>query len=244
MTDLPILSCAGVFKSFHRTIVPTVMLQDRVLRWRKHRERWDLEALHDITISMRKGEWIGLYGPNGSGKTTLLRILGELMQPDKGTVNVRGRVCCLFAFGTGFHTERSAEENIYFHGLLHGIPAKEVRAATDEIIRFAGVESHRDLPLKCYSTGMRARLAFAAACQIEADLYLLDEVLAVGDVAFQQKCWKHFEDMKRSGKSAVLVSHEESHLERFCDRIFYFDHGHIVRVAELPKRDAITLLSA
>ncbi len=233
MHDHCILTCTSISKSFDRTIVPTVMLQDKILRWRRHRERWHIQALQDISISLARGEWIGLYGPNGSGKTTLLRILGGLMMPDSGTVETYGRVCSLFALGTGFHPERSAQENIYFHGLLHGVPSRAVREATDDMIRFAEVESHRDLPIKCYSTGMRARLAFAAASQIDADLYLLDEVLAVGDHAFQQKCWRHFEAMKHMGKSVVLVSHEEPHLKRFCDRIFYLEKGRIERMVDM-----------
>ena len=239
----PMLSCIGVSKTFNRMIVPTVMLQDRVLRWRKHRERWSIQALKDISFDVAPGEWIGLYGPNGSGKTTLMRILGGLMLPDSGTVQVEGRVCSLSAFGTGFHMERTAEENIYFHGLLHGIPRNKVRESTDHIIEFAGVESHRDLPLKCYSTGMRARLAFAAASQIDSEIYLLDEVLAVGDFAFQQKCWGYFDEMRKAGKTVVLVSHEEGHLKRFCDRVYYLEQGAMQRVWEVPPPVAATVSS-
>ena len=154
------VSCIGIGKRFTKYVVPSVMLQDRILRWRRHGKHWSHTALKDITLSIGKGEWVGLYGPNGSGKTTLLRILAGLMPPDSGTVSTTGKLSCFFELGVEFHPERSAVENIYLHGLIHGVEPKVILKQTDEIIQRAGVESHRDLPIKCYSTGMRMRLAF------------------------------------------------------------------------------------
>jgi ABC-type polysaccharide/polyol phosphate transport system ATPase subunit len=131
--------------------------------------------------------------------------------------------------GVGFHPERTAAENIYMHGLLHGLPPAVIRSRIDEIIAYAGVQSHRDLPLKCFSLGMQLRLGFAAAAHIDSEMYLFDEILAVGDHAFQLQCWKKLEGMKRAGKSAILVSHVLGDLERICDRILHVENGKIVR---------------
>jgi len=141
-----------------------------------------------------------------------------------------GKLSCFFTLGVGFHPERLAEENIFFHGLLHGMGKEEIRQSTENIIDFARTpRSHRHLPLKCYSQGMQNRLAYAAAAHIDADVYLFDEVLAVGDKAFQDQCKEHMHAMKRKGTSAILVLHNEEALEEYCDRILYIEEGKIVR---------------
>lgn len=223
-----ILSCTGVTKSFTQHVYPSVMLQDRILRWRKHRRQWSLDVLRGISLSVERGEWIGLYGPNGTGKTTFLRVLAGLMPPDGGTVRRNGTMSCFFELGVGFHPERSAAENVYLHGLLHGLHPSVIRAKTDEIIRFAGVESHRDLPVKCYSAGMGARLAFAASSIIDADIYLLDEVFAVADAAYQEKCREHMLQLRGNGKTIIMANHSLQLLREFCDRILYMENGVIV----------------
>lgn len=226
--DNRILSCAGIHKHFEYPVVPTHLFQDRILRAHRHRERWRIHALNNVSLRVARGEWVGVYGPNGSGKTTLLRILGGLMEPDSGAVECCGRLSCFFTLGVGFHPERLAGENIYFHGLLHGMSPQEINEMNERIIDFAGVRSHVHLPLKCYSMGMQMRLAFAAMAHTDADVYLLDEVLAVGDAAFQKKCKAEMRSMKAVGKSAVLVLHGEEDLQEFCDRIVYVDGGCIV----------------
>lgn len=205
------------------------MLQDRILRWRKHRKQWTHEAVRDVSFSVERGEWIGIYGPNGSGKTTLLKMLAGLLPPDSGVVNRNASMTCFFELGVGFHPERTAAENVMMHGLLHGLTGTQIRRQTDEIIQFAGVETHRDLPLKCFSLGMQLRLGFAAAAHIDSEMYLFDEILAVGDHAFQLQCWKKLESMKHAGKSAILVSHVLGDLERICDRILHVENGTIIR---------------
>lgn len=224
----PILSCTGIHKYFEYPVVPTHLFQDYVLRPHKRREKWRVHALNNVSLSVHPGEWVGVFGPNGSGKTTLLRILGGLLEADVGTVRRPGRLSCFFTLGVGFHPERLASENIYFHGLFHGMSPPEIHRITEHIIDFAGVHSHAHLPLKCYSTGMQMRLAFAAMAYIDADIYLLDEVLAVGDTDFQKKCKAHMREMKSSGKSAVLVLHDEEMLREFCDRIIYLNNGSIL----------------
>lgn len=223
----PILSCTGIHKTFAYPVVPTHLFQDRVLRAHRQQEKCHIHALKDVSLAVAKGEWVGIYGPNGSGKTTLLKILGGLLEADAGSVDRQGSLSCFFTLGVGFHPERLASENIYFHGLLHGMSPRETEALTDPIIDFAGVRSHVHLPLKCYSTGLQMRLAFAAMAHVDADVYLLDEVLAVGDREFQWRCKAHMLAMRSVGKSAVLVLHDERELRKYCDRIVYIAEGEI-----------------
>ncbi len=224
----PALSCTGIGKTFLQAVIPAVSLQDRLLHARKHRRLMRIDALKDICLAVAPGEWVGLYGHNGSGKTTLLKILAGLMVPDSGTVARHGRLSGFFELGVGFHDERSAEENVRLHAILQGMTNAGSRALVDDIIAFAGVESHRSLPLKCFSTGMRMRLGFAAAAHVDADIYLFDEVFAVGDDAFRVQCDAHFRALRASGKTAVLVSPQRHELDRYCDRVITLDHGAVV----------------
>lgn len=224
MESKAILSCTGIWKTFDQRLMPSSMLQDRILRWRTHRKTWSCTVLKDVSLSLKKGEWIGMYAPNGSGKTTLLRILAGILPPDKGIVERTGTMSCFFDLTAGFHPERSAPENIYLHGLLHGRTPEHIRSTIEQVIEFSGTASHRDLPMKCYSTGMNLRVAFAASAIIDADVYLFDEVLAVGDVAFQEKCKSHLSKLRQKGKSAIIVSHEIKDLE-LCDQIFTLENG-------------------
>lgn len=224
-----ILSCAGIHKTFVYPVVPTYLFQDCVLRAHRQREKCHIHALRGISLTVARGEWVGIYGPNGSGKTTLLKILGGLLEADAGSVDRQGRLSCFFTLGVGFHPERLASENIYFHGLLHGMSPRETATLTEQIIDFAGVRSHIHLPLKCYSTGLQTRLAFAAMAHTDAEAYLLDEVLAVGDEDFQRKCKTHMRTMRTAGKAAVLVLHDEKMLREFCDRIVYIDGGCLIK---------------
>ncbi len=228
MSDV-LLRCTGVTKTYERAVINSVMLQDRLLKWHLQRKRVTVHALQGVSLEVKRGEWLGIYGHNGSGKTTLLRILAGLLIADTGTVQHKGSMSCFFELGIGFHPERCAEENIYLHGLLQGFSQKEITVMTDRIIDFAGIRSHLDLPIKCYSTGMKMRLAFAAAAQVESDIYLFDEVLAVGDVAFQRECLLYMREMRRAGKTVILVSHGIDALQKFCDRIITLDHGKIIR---------------
>lgn len=231
------LSATGIHKTYKRALITSVLLQERILKPHLRRKRIQVDALKDVSLDVHRGEWVGIYGHNGSGKTTLLRILAGLLQADAGQVTRQGSISCFFELGIGFHPERCAEENIYLNGLLQGFSKKQIREMTQRIIDFAGVGSHVHLPIKCYSTGMKMRLAFAAAAQIESDVYLLDEVLAVGDVAFQHQCLTHMRQMRREGKTVVLVSHGIDSLEHFCDRIITLENGGVSNVAYPDRTD-------
>jgi lipopolysaccharide transport system ATP-binding protein len=234
-----VLRATGISKTFERMVMPGVMLQDRLLRWYRHRERIRIPALAELSFALKRGEWVGLYGSNGSGKTTLLRLLSGLMPSDTGTIERHGSFACFFDLSVGFHPERAARENLYFYGLLHGMSAEHIKRLIPQILAFAGLSDVGELPFKCFSSGMQLRLAFAAVSYIESETFLLDEVAAVGDVAFQDQCLDRLADLKKAGKSAVLVSHAHGHLERVCDRILYVDHGRLVSKEGLQPADVL-----
>jgi len=223
-----VLACEDIWKTFRRSVAPATLLQDHLLRPSLIRRTWSITALQRVSLSLRLGEWVGLYGPNGSGKTTLLNILVGLLVPDRGTIFRGGSCSCFLGLGTGFHPERRADENVYIHSLLHGLPRQEALSAIPNIIAFAGTETHEDLPLKCYSTGMQLRVCFAAAVHIPADIYLFDEALAVGDNEFRERCWAKMQELKRCGRSAMVVSHSMGDLERMCDRVVQMEAGAII----------------
>jgi ABC-type polysaccharide/polyol phosphate transport system ATPase subunit len=173
-------------------------------------------------------EPIGIVGPNGCGKTTLLRILGGLLTSDSGAVYRYGTVSCFFGLGAGFHPDLTLHENIYLHSLLHGLSPKEAHHSRDAIITEAELETHRFIPLKCLSLGMLVRLGFASAMAIDSDIYLLDEIVAVGDDAFQKHSMERLHTLKSKGKTAILVSHNPLALEQLCDRTLLMEQGRIL----------------
>jgi len=176
----------------------------------------DFWALRDLSFSIRKGDVIGLIGANGSGKSTLLKILSRITEPTKGEVKVRGRVASLLEVGTGFHPELTGRENVYVNGAILGMTRKEVTNKFDEIVDFAGVSDFIDTPIKRYSSGMTVRLGFAVAAHLDPDILIVDEVLAVGDAAFQKKCVGKMQHISLGGKTILLVSHQMPLIENLC----------------------------
>lgn len=185
----------------------------------------DVWALRDITFSVEPGSAVGLVGRNGSGKTTLLRLLSGIVKPTSGHVAVGGRVGSLLELGAGFHPDLTGRENVYLNGSIHGLRRAAIREKLDEIVAFAGLEDFIDLPVRTYSSGMYMRLGFAIASHIEADVLLLDEVFAVGDEAFQRKCFGKIFEFKQRGGTIVFVSHDASAVERLCDRAVLLSGG-------------------
>ncbi|MDH4088843.1 MAG: ABC transporter ATP-binding protein [Cyclobacteriaceae bacterium] len=184
-------------------------------------------ALKDVTFEINPGDSVGIVGRNGAGKSTLLKILSKITPPTNGKIISRGRVASLLEVGTGFHPELTGRENIYFNGSLLGMRRKEIRKKFDEIVDFSGVERFLDTPLKHYSSGMQLRLAFAVAAFLEPEILLLDEVLAVGDAEFQKKCLGKMENISKSGRTILFVSHNMQAISNLCTKGIYISDGRI-----------------
>ena len=199
--------------------------------------RETLWALEDVSFSVGRGERLGVIGRNGAGKSTLLKILSRITEPTTGRVRLRGRVASLLEVGTGFHPELTGRENIYLNGTILGMSRAEIRRKFDEIIAFAEIERFLDTPVKRYSSGMYVRLAFAVAAHLEPEILLVDEVLAVGDAAFQRKCLGKMSDVAESGRTILLVSHNMAAVTQLCSSAIWLDHGRLREAG--PARDVI-----
>ena len=186
-----------------------------------------LWALRDVSFDIRAGEAVGVIGRNGAGKTSLLRVLSRITRPTAGTVSLRGRVASLLEVGTAFHPELSGLENVAFAGAVLGMSRSDIALRLDEIVEFSGVGQFIDVPLKRYSTGMQMRLAFAVAAHLEPEVMLVDEALAVGDLEFQRRCLQRIEEVARSGRTVMLVTHQTQHLSRICARCIWLDEGRV-----------------
>ncbi|MDP9262528.1 MAG: ABC transporter ATP-binding protein, partial [Actinomycetota bacterium] len=190
--------------------------------------REEIWALRDVTFSVRRGEVLGIIGPNGAGKSTLLSILARTTEPTTGEARIEGRVSSLLEVGTGFHPELSGRDNIFLNGAILGMSRREVTAKYDEIVDFSGVADFIDMPVKRYSSGMYVRLAFAVAAHLDPEVLLLDEVLAVGDSAFQQKCLHRIDELTQSGRTVLFVSHTPAAVAQLCHRVVVVNGGRIV----------------
>jgi lipopolysaccharide transport system ATP-binding protein len=188
------------------------------------REIW---ALKDVNLEIRDGEVLGIIGRNGSGKSTLLKILSKITAPTSGRALVKGRVASLLEVGTGFHMELTGRENIYINGMILGMAKDEIDGRFDEIVEFSGVEKFIDTPIKRYSSGMLVRLAFAVAAHLEPEILIVDEVLAVGDSAFQRKCLNRMNTVAREGRTILFVSHQAAAVENICRRGVVLESGQL-----------------
>jgi lipopolysaccharide transport system ATP-binding protein len=185
-------------------------------------------ALKDVTLEVNRGERVGIIGRNGAGKSTLLKILSRITEPTEGRIRLRGRVASLLEVGTGFHPELTGRENIYLNGAVLGMTNSEIRKKFDEIVDFAEVEKFLDTPVKRYSSGMYVRLAFAVAAHLEPEILVVDEVLAVGDTAFQRKCLGKMEDVGKGGRTVIFVSHNMQAIRQLCERTIVLKSGALV----------------
>lgn len=199
-----------------------------LMPWDRKPEQGDYWALQGVDIEVFKGEVVGLIGKNGSGKSTLLQIVAGLMNRSGGEVDISGRISSLLELGAGFNPDFTGRENIYLSGAIYGLSRTAIREKFDEIVSFADIGSYLDQPVKTYSSGMYARLAFAVSIQVDPDIILVDEILSVGDVAFQSKCFQKIEDLRDSGSSIILVSHDMNSIQMFCDRAYLLHEGKIV----------------
>ena len=226
-----VVEAINVSKKFRLVHERNNSLKAAVLRGRRvvAEEFW---ALRDVSIDVRRGETYGLIGENGSGKSTMLKCLTRILSPDEGRVEVQGKVSALLELGAGFHPELSGRENVFLNGAILGLPQNELKKRFDEIVDFAGVAPFIDEPVKNYSSGMYVRLGFSVAINVDPDVLFVDEVLAVGDEAFQRKCNDKFNELRAAGKTIVLVSHSMSAVENLCDRVAWFSHGQLMAAGE------------
>lgn len=192
------------------------------------------QVLRGISFEVKKGEAVGLIGHNGCGKSTTLKLLTKIMYPDSGTIEMKGRVSSLIELGAGFHPDMSGRENIYINASIFGLSKKEIDSRIDEIIAFSELEEFIDNPVRTYSSGMYMRLAFAVAINVDAEILLIDEILAVGDVAFQAKCFNRLREIKKAGATIVIVSHSLSQIEQICEKSIWIHEG-VVREEGQPR---------
>ena len=226
----------GVSKSYRVPVHRVETFKERILHPFRSVEYRELGALDDVSFDIAAGEFFGIAGRNGSGKTTLLKLLASIYAPDRGTIRIAGRVAPFIELGVGFNPELAARDNILLNGVMMGLTPREARKRADQVIEFAELEEFVELKLKNYSSGMRVRLGFAVLVEADADILLIDEVLAVGDAAFQQKCTDVFYDFKRMGRTIVLVTHDMGKLDEYCDRAVLLHEG---QVEEIGAADAV-----
>jgi ABC-2 type transport system ATP-binding protein len=184
-------------------------------------------VLQDIDLTINKGETVALIGVNGSGKSTLLKLMTRIIYPNKGKIIVNGKLTSLLELGAGFHPDFSGRENIYFNASVFGLTKKEIDERLNTIISFSELEEFIDNPVRTYSSGMYLRLAFSVAINVDADILLIDEILAVGDQHFQEKCYEKLRSLKKEGKTIIIVTHSMEAVKNFCDRAIWLHEGHI-----------------
>jgi ABC-type polysaccharide/polyol phosphate transport system ATPase subunit len=233
----PAISILNVSKAFRLPHQRYHTLKERALHPFRSNTFDVLQAVDDVSVEIRRGEFFGIVGRNGSGKSTLLKCLAGIYRIDEGELTVFGRLSPFIELGVGFNMDLTARDNVMINAIMLGLSRKEARERFDDIIAFAELEGFLDLKLKNYSSGMLVRLAFSVAIQVDAEILLIDEVLAVGDASFQQKCFDAFERLKRSNRTIVFVTHDMSAVERFCDRAMLLERGVMLEIGD-PGRIA------
>ncbi len=229
---LPALAARGVDKRFKIPEERSHTLKERVLHPLRRTRHEELHALKDISFAVAPGEFFGIVGRNGSGKSTLLKCLAGIYRTDAGQIWCNGRISTFIELGVGFNPDLAAYDNVALNGIMLGLSPREARARYDSVIEFAELEEFEELKLKNYSSGMHVRLAFSVAIQVDADILLIDEVLAVGDAAFQQKCFDVFNRMRDEGRTIVFVTHDMGAVTRFCHRAMLLERGETVSIGD------------
>jgi len=224
------IKVSNISKSFKLPHEKHDSLKDKAVHIFGPKNYTEFKVLKDIDFEIMKGEFFGIVGKNGSGKSTLLKILANIYQPTSGKVKINGTLAPFIELGVGFNPELTGRENVFLSGTILGLTRKRIGAIYDEIVDFAEMREFMDQKLKNYSSGMQVRLAFSIAVRAESNILLIDEVLAVGDAAFQAKCFDYFYQLKESGKTIVFVTHDMSAILQFCDRAIFIDQGDVVKL--------------
>lgn len=233
MSGIEVIRIEDVSKKF--VVNKERSLKERLVHFGRGRMSEEYWALKEVGLSIAAGESIGLAGPNGSGKSTLLKVIGGILVPDKGQVHVRGRVAALLELGAGFHPDLTGRENVFLNGAILGMSEQEIRDEFDSIVEFSGIADFIDTQVKFYSSGMYVRLAFAVAVHSNPDILLVDEVLAVGDEPFQQKCMEKIRQFQEQGCSIILVSHSAQQIIDVCDRAVVLEQGKVIACGEVRE---------
>ena len=226
----PMIEVKNVTMEFNMSSLKIDSLKEYFIRLARHELFFkSFHALEDVSFTVNRGEVVGLSGFNGSGKSTMLKIIAGIMKPTKGSAVVHGSISPLIELGAGFDPDLTARENIFLNGSILGYSRKFMDSVFDEIVDFAELENFLDIPIKNYSSGMQARLGFAIATVVQPDILIVDEVLAVGDFKFQQKCEERIRKLMGNNTTVLIVSHSIEQIEELCNRVVWLDHGHVVK---------------
>src|SRR5215211_5602379 len=228
----PAIVVEGLTKSFRRPHEQMHTLKERALHPFRRTTFDELAAVRDVSFEVERGEFFGIIGRNGSGKSTLLKLLAGIYAADRGDIFMDGRVSTFIELGVGFNPELAARDNVIINGVMLGLSPRQALERYDRVMAFAELEEFADLKLKNYSSGMEVRLAFSVMIQVDADILLIDEVLAVGDAAFQQKCFDEFARIREQGRTVLLVTHDMGAVQRFCDRAMLLENGSVVELGD------------
>ena len=223
-----------VYKSFNIYMDKANSLKEKILFWNRNKKE-KREVLKDINLTIKNGEAVALIGVNGSGKSTLLKLMTKIIYPNKGKIITNGKLTSLLELGAGFHPDFSGRENIYFNASIFGLTRKQIDERLNDIIEFSELGTYIDNPVRTYSSGMYMRLAFAVAINVDADILLVDEVLAVGDQHFQDKCIKKMKELKAQGKTMIFVTHSMSTVKEFCTRAVWLSNG-VIKMDDEPDK--------
>lgn len=225
----------GLSKTFKLPSEKNTSLKSAFIHFYRRRKFTNQQALNNVSFEVKRGEFFGIVGRNGSGKSTLLKLLAGIYVPTAGGAQVNGSLTPFIELGVGFNPELTGRENVYLNGALLGFNRKEMKAMYKDIVEFAELERFMDQKLKNYSSGMQVRLAFSISIRVQTDILLIDEVLAVGDAAFQQKCVNIFKELKAKKTTIILVTHDMKHVRRFCDRALLLDEGRVISIDKPSK---------
>ena len=223
-----VIDVKNVSKHFNVYYDKANTLKERAIFWKRNNHEVR-QVLKDINVQIKAGETVALIGINGSGKSTLLKLMTKIIYPNEGEIEVKGKLTSMLELGAGFHPDFSGMENIYFNASIFGLSKKEIDSRLEDIIEFSELRDYIDNPVRTYSSGMYMRLAFSIAINVDADILLIDEILSVGDKHFQDKCFNKMQELKKEGKTIVLVTHDLGAAKRLCDRTIWLSNG-VVRM--------------